>query len=103
MINALIREHLTNLRRGGDYLRATALGDPQEGGLQSNGCPFAPRTIIFVSALLSEQAPHRSETKMPPTKSGDIHLIGGEGGILTPGGVTLNGFRERHNQPLCHL
>jgi hypothetical protein len=35
------------------------------GRLQSNGCPFAPRTPIFVFALLTEQAPQRSKTKMP--------------------------------------
>ena len=28
---------------------------------------------------------------------------GGEGGIRTPGGVTLNGFQDRRNRPLCHL
>ena len=29
--------------------------------------------------------------------------IGGERGIRTPGGVTLNGFQDRRNRPLCHL
>ncbi|WP_302316399.1 hypothetical protein, partial [uncultured Muribaculum sp.] len=24
-------------------------------------------------------------------------------GIRTPGGVTLNGFQDRRNRPLCHL
>ena len=28
---------------------------------------------------------------------------GGERGIRTPGGVTLNGFQDRRNRPLCHL
>jgi hypothetical protein len=27
----------------------------------------------------------------------------GERGIRTPGGVTLNGFQDRRNRPLCHL
>ena len=30
-------------------------------------------------------------------------LLSGEGGIRTPGGVTLNGFQDRRNRPLCHL
>ncbi len=29
--------------------------------------------------------------------------ISGERGIRTPGGVTLNGFQDRRNRPLCHL
>ncbi len=28
---------------------------------------------------------------------------GGEGGIRTPGAVTLNGFQDRRFQPLSHL
>ncbi len=28
---------------------------------------------------------------------------GGERGIRTPGGVTLNGFQDRRIRPLCHL
>jgi hypothetical protein len=27
----------------------------------------------------------------------------GERGIRTPGGITLNGFQDRRNRPLCHL
>lgn len=27
----------------------------------------------------------------------------GEGGIRTPGPVTVNGFQDRRNRPLCHL
>jgi hypothetical protein len=29
--------------------------------------------------------------------------FGGERGIRTPGGVTLNGFQDRRIRPLCHL
>jgi hypothetical protein len=32
-----------------------------------------------------------------------LFFIGGERGIRTPGGVTLNGFQDRRNRPLCHL
>ena len=35
--------------------------------------------------------------------SGLILAFRGEGGIRTPGGVTLNGFQDRRNRPLCHL
>ena len=27
----------------------------------------------------------------------------GEGGIRTPGPVTVNGFQDRRDRPLCHL
>ena len=30
-------------------------------------------------------------------------VLSGERGIRTPGGVTLNGFQDRRNRPLCHL
>ena len=32
-----------------------------------------------------------------------LNYSGGERGIRTPGGVTLNGFQDRRNRPLCHL
>ncbi|MEY4637900.1 MAG: hypothetical protein RLZZ446_419 [Bacteroidota bacterium] len=34
---------------------------------------------------------------------GAFGFFGGERGIRTPGGVTLNGFQDRRNRPLCHL
>ena len=30
-------------------------------------------------------------------------LFCGERGIRTPGPVTVNGFQDRRNRPLCHL
>ena len=36
-------------------------------------------------------------------KGSSIELPCGERGIRTPGGVTLNGFQDRRNRPLCHL
>jgi hypothetical protein len=30
-------------------------------------------------------------------------FIGGERGIRTPGPVTVSGFQDRRNRPLCHL
>ena len=35
--------------------------------------------------------------------SGFALFVCGEGGIRTPGGVTLNGFQDRRDRPLCHL
>ena len=32
-----------------------------------------------------------------------LKSVCGERGIRTPGGVTLNGFQDRRNRPLCHL
>ena len=36
-------------------------------------------------------------------KALNIQGFCGERGIRTPGGVTLNGFQDRRNRPLCHL
>ena len=36
-------------------------------------------------------------------KSSHMAAFSGERGIRTPGGVTLNGFQDRRNRPLCHL
>jgi len=54
-----------------------------------------PLTSIFVSALMPEQAPQCSETKMPRLCRG-IHLIGGEGGCRTYPSKSLSvaGFRR---------
>ena len=30
-------------------------------------------------------------------------IFSGEGGIRTPGPVTVNGFQDRRDRPLCHL
>ena len=32
-----------------------------------------------------------------------INVRGGERGIRTPGPVTVNGFQDRRNRPLCQL
>ena len=32
-----------------------------------------------------------------------LNVYCGERGIRTPGGLTLNGFQDRRNRPLCHL
>tara|TARA_Y100001935_G_scaffold216372_1_gene188131 strand:- start:386 stop:616 length:231 start_codon:yes stop_codon:yes gene_type:complete len=33
----------------------------------------------------------------------EMSFFGGERGIRTPGGVTLNGFQDRRIRPLCHF
>ena len=30
-------------------------------------------------------------------------VYGGEGGIRTPGPLTVNGFQDRRDRPLCHF
>ena len=40
--------------------------------------------------------------KIAPTE-GAILLLGGERGIRTPGPLTVSGFQDRRNRPLCHL
>ena len=32
-----------------------------------------------------------------------FYFSGGERGIRTPGPVTVNGFQDRRNRPLCHF
>ena len=41
--------------------------------------------------------------KINPCKLVTYRDFCGERGIRTPGGVTLNGFQDRRNRPLCHL
>jgi hypothetical protein len=43
------------------------------------------------------------QRKIPAELAGIDTLTGGELGIRTPGGVTLNGFQDRRNRPLCQL
>ena len=40
---------------------------------------------------------------MPAPNGAGIADVGGERGIRTPGGLTLNGFQDRRIRPLCHL
>ena len=39
----------------------------------------------------------------PDAYASGFDCFGGERGIRTPGGLTLNGFQDRRNRPLCHL
>ena len=41
--------------------------------------------------------------KQNPASAGLLDRLGGERGIRTPGPVTVNGFQDRRNRPLCHL
>lgn len=41
--------------------------------------------------------------KTKPCKSVTYRVFCGERGIRTPGPVTVNGFQDRRNRPLCHL
>ena len=64
------------------------------------------------AARLSKKIPvrNRYKKKRPTGKDQSLAVLstpfvqlGGERGIRTPGGVTLNGFQDRRNRPLCHL
>jgi hypothetical protein len=41
--------------------------------------------------------------KKTPQLSGAPILIGGDGGIRTPGTSRYNGFQDRRIRPLCHI
>ena len=90
--------NLTGIMNFVDWLRWSRVG-----GLQSNECSFANAHFHFCSSHPDRASSTVCCKQKCPGKAGVIHLIGGEGGIRTPVGVTLNGFRDRHNQPLCHL
>jgi hypothetical protein len=60
---------------------------------------------FFYFIPLAKYLWHGSKIKKTLSLIAKGHLIGvcGEGGIRTPGGVTLNGFQDRRIKPLCHL
>gem|GEM_PF-2922416 len=78
--------------------------DPREGALQANPGPAGGGAGFFMS-----QAPLRlraAESPKDMKKPLQLSLKGfacGERGIRTPGPVTVNGFQDRRNRPLCHL
>ena len=62
-------------------------------------------SFCCISSLASFRLQTRRRIKMKnPAKAGLHHCwVGGERGIRTPGPVTVNGFQDRRNRPLCHL
>jgi hypothetical protein len=58
-------------------------------------CFFVPFHSLKQAWLISGHKKSR--------QAGYVFLFGGERGIRTPGGLTLNGFQDRRNRPLCHL
>jgi hypothetical protein len=60
--------------------------------------PFIFHLLDFAQASLAHQ-----QIKNAPHLRGIGLCFGGERGIRTPGGLTLNGFQDRRNRPLCHL
>jgi len=75
---SLILPNLESAERAGLFRGLPADSMIPGGEARSKRCPFATLSFIFVSALLPEQAPQRSKTKMPRLKGGDIYLICGE-------------------------
>jgi hypothetical protein len=64
--------------------------------------PFAALIFFFVTLLMLKLRCAKPGNKKARLKSG-FKKAGGEGGIRTPGPVTVNGFQDRRNRPLCHL
>jgi hypothetical protein len=44
----------------------------------------------------------RAENKNASLSAGHSFFAGGRRGIRTPGPLTVNGFQDRRNRPLCH-
>ncbi len=85
-----------------------AEADPEEGGSQTSRLPppvvggsFCFCTPLACKTLRVSQTRVAQKQKRP-AEAGRL-LVCGEGGIRTPGGLTLNGFQDRRNRPLCHL
>jgi len=57
----------------------------------------------FFIPPLTETSFGRGGIKKPTPSGVGFCFVGGERGIRTPGGVTLNGFQDRRIRPLCHL
>ena len=87
---------------------ATAGADPEEGGVQTSrpAPPASERGFCFCAPLtcntLRGLQTRVAQKQKRPAEAGRL-LVCGEGGIRTPGGLTLNGFQDRRNRPLCHL
>ena len=70
----------------------------------------AERGILASQALRDDEPPPRDpstpvspQIKMNRESNDSRFIFSGKRGIRTPGGVTLNGFQDRRNRPLCHL
>ncbi len=59
-----------------------------------------PTTLFILAQIWRSYKKKISVTCWFSTRYADF---GGERGIRTPGGVTLNGFQDRRIRPLCHL
>ena len=55
-------------------------------------------TLEGVRALREAFATNKKESVLANSL-----IFSGEGGIRTPGPVTVNGFQDRRDRPLCHL
>ena len=84
---------------------------PQHQSIFYNLGNFIP-TILGINLLQSWEfrsyysvlpANHRHNTTGRNLCGFFLRCFRGERGIRTPGGVTLNGFQDRRNRPLCHL
>jgi hypothetical protein len=105
-------------RGGGITSTLTRSGDPLGGGVRTKEelgaiapvhfpfVRFGKLDPLYPQSLTSFKISAIPLATLPNEKcplSGALLLFCGEGGIRTPGGFHLNGFRDRHIQPLCHL
>ena len=59
------------------------------------------RSLHFLFLEFAQASLAHPQIKNAPV--GGMGLGCGERGIRTPGPVTVNGFQDRRNRPLCHL
>jgi hypothetical protein len=77
--------------------------DPKEGGFKTKKSLLLRKLgFLFSSPRLIASAQTRRENKKPRFQRGFL-CFGGERGIRTPGGVTLNSFQDCRIRPLCHF
>ena len=82
-------------------VRGSGYADPKMGGINQHKWTVALRPIFFCFLRFGKRVYHTPEKEKP--LRGLFALVSGERGIRTPGPVTVNGFQDRRNRPLCHL
>ena len=80
-----------------DYLRWS-----QSGWLKPRKNHRGSAAIFSLAPTSSSKLVSLSLMKKPAV-SRRFFLVCGERGIRTPGPLTVNGFQDRRNRPLCHL
>jgi hypothetical protein len=79
---------------------SAALVIPKERALQNKACSLRSHGLFHASCRSSTLGSGGHKKALRRWRKA---LFCGEGGIRTPGGVTLNGFQDRRIRPLCHF